>query len=107
MLELKDESGAFVSGVYVGFTEGIGLNIYARFQDNTGYNTAVPAVRESYPLAYIPVKSGNWHRIDLKTVANTKGLNASGCRVSHDIYPLVEQNWINVNMLSCSVLRSV
>jgi len=74
MMELRDESGKFVSGVYVGFTEGIGLNIYARFQDNIEFSTAVPAVRESYPLAYIPVKSGNWHRIDLKTVAhNGKG----------------------------------
>jgi hypothetical protein len=70
LLELKDESGAFISGVYVGFTEGIGLNVYARFQDNAGYNTTVPELRESYPLAYIPVKSDNWHRIDLKTVAH-------------------------------------
>jgi len=75
MLELRDESGTFVSGVYIGFTEGIGLNIYARFQDNAEFNTTVPAVRESYPLAYIPVKSGNWHRIDLKTVAH----NGKGC----------------------------
>jgi hypothetical protein len=74
ILELKDGSGAFVSGVYIGFTEGIGLHVYARFQDNTGYYTPVPALRPDYPLAYIPVKRDYWHRIDLKTVAhNGKG----------------------------------
>ena len=70
VLELRDGSGAFVSGVYIGFTEGIGLHVYAGFQDDAGYHTGVPAVRESYPMAYIPVTTGNWHRIDLKTVAH-------------------------------------
>ena len=70
MLELRDGSGTFVSGVYIGFTEGIGLHVYAGFQDDALFNTAVPDLRESYPGAYIPVTSGNWHRIDLKTVAH-------------------------------------
>ena len=70
LMGLRDGTGALVSGVYIGYTKGIGLNVYARFQDNTGYHTTVPAVTETYPLAYIPVSSDYWHRIDLKTVAH-------------------------------------
>jgi len=74
LLELRDESGEFVAGVHVGYTDGIGLHAYGRAMDNTGYNTSIPALRESYPPAYIPIKTDKWHRVDLKTVAhNGKG----------------------------------
>ena len=74
LLELRDADDEFVSGVYIGFTKGIGLHIYATSLDNTGYRTSLPGYRTGYPLGYVPFDLDKWHRIDVRTVShNGKG----------------------------------
>ncbi|MBR9998671.1 MAG: hypothetical protein KFF73_06860 [Cyclobacteriaceae bacterium] len=68
LMELRDNDGEFVAGVYIGNTKGAGLHVYAMCLDNTGYRTSLPGIRSDYPLSYIPVERDKWQQIDLRTV---------------------------------------
>jgi len=70
ILELKDASGEFVAQVSVGYKEGIGYHVFASGKDNTGYNASLPGFSGTYYLNYIPVKTDEWIRVDLRTIAS-------------------------------------
>jgi hypothetical protein len=70
LLELRDSSGDSFALVSVGFKNDIGFHVYASCKDNTGYNASLPGSRGDYPLSYIPVKTDEWIRIDLRTKAH-------------------------------------
>ena len=72
-MELRDASGEFVAGVYVGYIEGIGMHIFARARDKA-YTSSIPAWRKTYPQAFVHIDKDKWHRVDVRTVAhNGKG----------------------------------
>ncbi len=70
LLELRDASGEFLAGVYIGYLENIGFHVYALSLDNSGYRTSLPGSRRDYPLSYVSAEMGKWHRVDLRTVAH-------------------------------------
>jgi peptidoglycan/xylan/chitin deacetylase (PgdA/CDA1 family) len=73
LLELRNTEGEFVAGIYIGNTKGIGIHAYAMGMDDTGYRTSVPAIREDYPLMFVPVEKGKWMHVDLRTIADAGG----------------------------------
>jgi len=70
LLELRDGTGDFVAGVYMGYLEHVGLHVYALSLDNSGYRTSLPGSRRDYPLSYVPLELDKWHRVDIRTVAH-------------------------------------
>jgi hypothetical protein len=70
LLELRDEAGVLVAKVSIGMKEGIGYHVHASSYDNKGYNASLPGFTRDYPHSYIAVKTGEWIRIDLRTVAH-------------------------------------
>lgn len=70
LLELKDISGDYVAGVYLGYSANAGYYIQAVCLDNTGYRMSLPGLREDYPMSFIKVEPDNWHRVDIRTIAD-------------------------------------
>jgi hypothetical protein len=70
IMELRDESGEYVAGVYIGYNASKGLYIYGACLDNTGYRTSLPGIRSDYPLSYVPIEKEKWLRVDIRTIAH-------------------------------------
>jgi hypothetical protein len=70
ILELRDGSGEYVSGVYIGYNKDTGIHIYATSLDNHGFNNSLPSLTRDYPLSFALLDVDKWHRVDLRTIAH-------------------------------------